>query len=145
MRGGPGFVGRAIFEFGVDQDFLDRHNRGLDKRNIYRPPIRLKPLPEPVELSFVGRLLTSATRLGLPAESSQRQAVFLSPACHDHAPPSDADAGLHAPFFYCFWMAFVASDDVHFIALDLAFQDERLLVIGYPLAEPHGHLVSLSD
>jgi hypothetical protein len=42
-------------------------------------------------------------------------------------------------------MAFVASDDVHFIAFDLAFQDERLLLIDNTLPEPHGHLLSLGD
>ncbi len=49
------------------------------------------------------------------------------------------------PFFYCFRMAFVAGDNVHFIAFDLAFQNGRLLTINDALAEPHGHQVSLGD
>jgi hypothetical protein len=65
--------------------------------------------------------------------------------CRDHAPPSDADVGLHALFFDRFWMAFVARDNIHFITFDLAFEDERMLVIGNPSAKLHGHFVSLRD
>jgi len=42
-------------------------------------------------------------------------------------------------------MAFVAGDDVHFIAFDLTLQDQRLLMIGNALAEPHGHQMCLRD
>ena len=42
-------------------------------------------------------------------------------------------------------MAFVAGDNVHFIAFHLTFQNERLLLIGNTLAELLGHLVSLGD
>ena len=33
-------------------------------------------------------------------------------------------------------MAFVAGDDIYFIAFNLAFQDQRMLMIGDALAEP---------
>jgi len=55
-------------------------------------------------------------------------------------PLSDADDGLFALFFHGFRVTFVASNDVHLIAFDLSFQNERVGSIGNALAKALGHL-----